>query len=102
MWNRDFSELCPSFTLARLNQLEVAVLEVLRVSRSGGCRVDRVEEVMHQVTIFDCQSCWTEKTQAVLHETPPPSPLAPRVFGRISRHRLLGRNRRLHCDDTLI
>lgn len=32
MWNRDFSELCPSFTLVRLNQLEVAVLEVLRVS----------------------------------------------------------------------
>lgn len=32
MWNRDFSELCPSFTLVRLNQLELAVLEVLRVS----------------------------------------------------------------------
>lgn len=32
MWNRDFSELCPSFTLVRLNRLELAVLEVLRVS----------------------------------------------------------------------
>lgn len=32
MWNRDFSEVSPSFSLARLNQLEVAVLGVLRVS----------------------------------------------------------------------
>lgn len=32
MWNRDFSELCPSFTLVRLNRLELAVLEMLRVS----------------------------------------------------------------------
>lgn len=31
MWNRDFSELYPSFGLLRLNQLEVAVLRVLRV-----------------------------------------------------------------------
>ncbi|CAM9372464.1 unnamed protein product [Ascophyllum nodosum] len=30
MWNRDFSELCPAFTLVRLNQLEVAMLELLR------------------------------------------------------------------------
>lgn len=32
MWNRDFSEIFPSFSLGRLNQLEVAVLGVLRVS----------------------------------------------------------------------
>lgn len=32
MWNRDFSEVLPSFSLGRLNQLEVAVLGVLRVS----------------------------------------------------------------------
>ncbi|CAN0134513.1 unnamed protein product, partial [Hapterophycus canaliculatus] len=30
MWNRDFSEVFPSFSLSRLNQLEVAVLGVLR------------------------------------------------------------------------
>eukprot|EP00903_Cladosiphon_okamuranus_P005385 g5376.t1 len=30
MWNRDFSEIFPSFSLGRLNQLEVAVLGVLR------------------------------------------------------------------------
>ncbi|CAN0428524.1 unnamed protein product, partial [Laminaria digitata] len=30
MWNRDFSELYPSFSLLRLNELEVAVLGVLR------------------------------------------------------------------------
>ncbi|CAM9280364.1 unnamed protein product [Pylaiella littoralis] len=30
MWNRDFSEVSPSFSLGRLNQLEVAVLGVLR------------------------------------------------------------------------
>ncbi|CBN75906.1 conserved unknown protein [Ectocarpus siliculosus] len=30
MWNRDFSEVFPSFSLGRLNQLEVAVLGVLR------------------------------------------------------------------------
>ena len=52
MWNRDFSELCPSFTLARLNQLEVAVLEVLRVSGGDGCTVDREENIVHQVTVF--------------------------------------------------
>lgn len=31
MWNRDFSEVFPSFSLSRLNQLEVAILGVLRV-----------------------------------------------------------------------
>ena len=37
MWNRDFSELYPSFSLLRLNELEVAVLGVLRVrTREGG------------------------------------------------------------------
>lgn len=39
MWNRDFSELCPSYTLARLNELEVAVLEILRVSVRNVCDV---------------------------------------------------------------
>ncbi|CAM9972687.1 unnamed protein product [Discosporangium mesarthrocarpum] len=30
MWNGDFSVVCPSFTLVRINQLEVAVLEALK------------------------------------------------------------------------
>ncbi|CAM9513327.1 unnamed protein product [Chrysoparadoxa australica] len=30
MWNSDFSALCPSFTTARLNQLELSFLEVLK------------------------------------------------------------------------
>ncbi|CAM9853826.1 unnamed protein product, partial [Choristocarpus tenellus] len=30
MWNADFSVVCPSFRLNRINELEVAVLEALR------------------------------------------------------------------------
>ena len=30
MWNSDFSQVCPSFTLQRINELELAMLDVLR------------------------------------------------------------------------
>ncbi|CAN0086287.1 unnamed protein product, partial [Phaeothamnion confervicola] len=29
MWNADFVEICPSYTLSRINELELAVLEAL-------------------------------------------------------------------------
>ena len=32
MWNADFSQVCPSFNLRRINELELAVLEYLRYS----------------------------------------------------------------------
>lgn len=41
LWNRDFSEVFPSFSLGRLNQLEVAVLGVLRVSSFLPCGSSR-------------------------------------------------------------
>ena len=43
MWNRDFSEIFPSFSLGRLNQLEVAVLGVLRVSLRAPSSFPRIE-----------------------------------------------------------
>jgi len=30
MWNADFGHVCPSFTLARINELELAVLDCLK------------------------------------------------------------------------
>jgi hypothetical protein len=30
MWNVDFSQVCPSFTLQRINELELAILDVLK------------------------------------------------------------------------
>lgn len=49
MWNRDFSEIFPSFSLGRLNQLEVAVLGVLRVSLRASSPFPRIErgETLH-------------------------------------------------------
>lgn len=31
MWNADFSQVCHSFTLKRINELELALLDVLKV-----------------------------------------------------------------------
>lgn len=32
MWNADFSQVCPSFTLKRINELELALLDVMGYS----------------------------------------------------------------------
>ena len=39
MWNADFGHVCPSFTLERINELELAVLDFLKYSVCIGASV---------------------------------------------------------------
>jgi hypothetical protein len=49
MWNVDFSKVCKSFTLKRINELELAMLELMHVS----CTNDSLDATILRRQSFD-------------------------------------------------
>lgn len=53
MWNADFSQVCSSFNLNRINELELAMLDALKVSERAplDIRDDSSAKLTHSITI---------------------------------------------------